>query len=89
MNTPIYDRLVAELREQHTTTVPFRRPAAAPAGPAGAARDWFAPAEPAPARVEPTPPPGLQGIARILSMARVGLDVQDPRAVVVMTGTVA
>lgn len=80
MNTPIYDALVAELRDQHRATVPFRRPTPAPPAPAVPARpasapaprtyDWFVPTPaPAPAPELPAPmaPLGLQDIARLLA----------------------
>jgi hypothetical protein len=92
VNTPIYDALVAELREQRQNTVPFRRSAAAATLPAERrSHDWFAPAEPAEpvqARPEPTPH-GLRGIANILATAHIGLAVNDPRPFVLTTGPLA
>ncbi|MEU4331428.1 hypothetical protein [Nonomuraea dietziae] len=81
MNTPIYDRLVAELHEQRATTVAFPRPAApvlpAPAKP----RDWFAP----PA-AEPTPRPGFADLMQI--MTRIGTSqAQQPAQVALGLGS--
>lgn len=76
MNTPIYDALVAELREQQTRTVPFRRAAVTTPAPPRP-YDWFAPTTPA-------APPGLQGIANIV--ARVSLATHQPNEPM-LTGT--
>ncbi|MFC4014688.1 hypothetical protein ACFOY2_46210 [Nonomuraea purpurea] len=96
-DTPIYDRLAAEYADRHQATRPFRQAATITPAAADKPRDWFTPTEPeptselepAPARVEPTPPPGLRDIANILAMSQVALSVQQPNAAVRIIGTLS
>ncbi|MGW2220116.1 hypothetical protein ACWCSD_34450 [Nonomuraea sp. NPDC001684] len=85
MNTPIYDALVAELREQrYTNTAPFPRAMAeAPPPPAPPASGWFTPAPAAaPQRAVPR---GFHDLAAIL--ARTSLEYGPAPAPAVIDAT--